>query len=122
MPEPACCEELIMLPDHGTLLRIFIGEADRHDGKPVYDWLLHKAQEEGLAGATVIRGLQGFGASTRLHTAKVLRLSADLPVIVEIVDTEEKIENFLPLIDECVSEGLVTMEKVNIRIYRGRNE
>lgn len=111
-----------MLPDHGTLLRIFIGEADRYDGKPVYDWLLHKAQEEGLAGATVIRGLQGFGASTRLHTAKVLRLSADLPVIVEIVDTEEKIEKFLPLIDECVAEGLVTMEKVKIRMYRGRDE
>ncbi len=108
-----------MLPEEGHLLRIFIGESDKHDGKPLYQWLVLKAREHGLAGATVLRGTEGFGAHSRLHTAKILRLSVDLPIIVEIVDTLEKIEAFLPLVDEAVNEGLATMERVQIRFYRG---
>ena len=107
------------LPRKGHLLRIFIGEADRHEGAPLYEWLVRRAREHGLAGATVLRGLEGFGASSRLHTAKILRLSSDLPIVVEIVDTIEKIESFLPIIDEAVSEGLATVEKVDVRFYRG---
>jgi len=106
------------LPDEGKLLRIFIGESDKHEGLPLFEWIVRKAREQGLAGATVLRGLEGFGAQSRLHTAKILRLSSDLPVIVEIVDTEEKIETFLPLIDEAIDEGLATVEKVEIRFYR----
>ncbi|RLA34842.1 MAG: DUF190 domain-containing protein [Gammaproteobacteria bacterium] len=106
------------LPDEGKLLRIFIGESDKHEGLPLFEWIVRKAREQGLAGATVLRGLEGFGAQSRLHTAKILRLSSDLPVIIEIVDTEEKIETFLPLIDEAIDEGLATVEKVEIRFYR----
>jgi PII-like signaling protein len=106
------------LPSNGKLLRIFIGEDDKHAGLPLYEWIVRKAREEGLAGATVLRGLEGFGARSRLHTAKILRLSSDLPVIVEIVDTEEKIETFLPLIDDAIDEGLATVEKVEVRFYR----
>jgi len=108
----------MILPDEGKLLRIFIGESDKHEGLPLFEWIVRKAREQGLAGATVLRGLEGFGAQSRLHTAKILRLSSDLPVIVEIVDTEEKIETFLPLIDEAIDEGLATVEKVEIRFYR----
>jgi len=110
----------MMLPREGTLLRIFVGEADRHRGMPLYAWIVREARRHGLAGATAIRGLEGFGAHSRLHTAKVLRLSADLPVVVEIVDEREKIESFLPAIDGAVTEGLATLEKVEIRLYRGR--
>ena len=106
------------LPDEGKLLRIFIGENDKHEGLPLFEWIVRTAREQGLAGATVLRGLEGFGAHSRLHTAKILRLSSDLPVIVEIVDTEEKIETFLPLIDEAIGEGLATVEKVEVRFYR----
>jgi len=106
------------LPRNGKLLRIFIGEDDKHAGLPLFEWIVRKAREEGLAGATVLRGLEGFGARSRLHTAKILRLSSDLPVIVEIVDTEEKIEAFLPLIDDAIGEGLATVEKVEVRFYR----
>ena len=106
------------LPDEGKLLRIFIGESDKHEGLPLFEWIVRKAREQGLAGATVLRGLEGFGAQSRLHTAKILRLSSDLPVIIEIVDTEEKIETFLPLIDEAIYDGLSTVEKVEIRFYR----
>jgi PII-like signaling protein len=106
------------LPDEGKLLRIFIGENDKHDGLPLFEWIVRTAREQGLAGATVLRGLAGFGAHSRLHTAKILRLSDDLPVIVEIVDTEEKIEAFLPLIDAAIVEGLATVEKVEVRFYR----
>ncbi len=105
-------------PKSGYLLRIFIGESDRHEGRPLYEWLVHKAREKGLAGATVVRGLAGFGAHSRLHTAKILRLSTDLPVIIEIVDTREKIEAFMPIVDDVVGEGLATIEKVDIRFYR----
>jgi len=110
----------MMLPEKGHLLRIFIGESDRHEGLPLSEWIVHKAHEKGLAGATVLRGLEGFGAHSRIHTAKLLRLSSDLPLVIEIVDTRDKIEAFLPLIDEAVSEGLATLEKVEIRLYRSR--
>ena len=106
------------LAKKGKLLRIFIGENDRHDGMMLYEWIVRTARENGLAGATVLRGLEGYGAHSRLHTAKVLRLSADLPIVIEIVDTEEKIEAFLPLIDEAVAEGLATVERVEVRFYR----
>jgi len=107
-----------MLPRHGKLLRIFIGESDKHDGVPLYEWIVRKARETGLAGATVLRGLEGYGAHSRLHTAKILRLSSDLPVVIEIVDVDEKIEAFLPLIDDAVGEGLATVEQVEVRFYR----
>jgi hypothetical protein len=112
----------MVLPREGHLLRIFIGESDRHEGMPLFEWIVRKAREQGLAGATVLRGLEGFGAHSRLHTAKVLRLSSDLPVIIEIVDTIQKIEAFLPLIDGAVKEGMATLEKVDIRFYRSGPE
>jgi PII-like signaling protein len=109
---------MIILPKEGKLLRIFIGESDKREGLPLYEWLVRKAREQGLAGATVLRGLEGFGAHSRLHTAKLLRLSADLPIVVEIVDTAEKIESFLLLVDEAVEEGLATVERVEVHLYR----
>lgn len=112
----------MMLPKSGKLLRIFIGENDRHDGLPLYEWIVRRARQQGLAGATVLRGLEGFGAQSRLHTAKILRLSSDLPIVVEIVDTEEKIEAFLPEIDAAVQEGLATVERVEVRLYRSRGK
>ncbi len=107
------------LPREGHLLRIFIGENDWHKNLPLYEWIVRQAREAGLAGATVLRGLEGFGAHSRLHTAKILRLSSDLPIVVEIVDTREKIEAFLPTIDAAIEGGLSTLEKVEIRFYRG---
>lgn len=112
----------MMLPRQGHLLRIFIGESDRIDGKPLYEWIVRQAREHGLAGATVLRGLEGFGAHSRLHTAKVLRLSSDLPIVVEIVDTIDRIESFLPLIDGAIREGLATLERVDVRLYRSGPE
>ena len=112
----------MILPREGHLLRIFIGESDRHEGMTLYEWIVRKAREQGLAGATVLRGLGGFGAHSRLHTAKVLRLSADLPIVIEIVDTIQKIEAFLPIIDAAVREGMATLEKVDIRFYRSGPE
>jgi PII-like signaling protein len=109
------------LPREGKLLRIFIGEDDRHEGVPLYEWIVRRAREEGLAGATVLRGLEGFGAHSRLHTAKILRLSSQLPIVVEIVDSEEQIEAFLPVIDAAIGEGLATLEKVEVRLYRSRS-
>jgi len=106
------------LPEEGTLLRIFIGETDTYHGKSLYEAIVLKARELNLAGATVLRGVMGFGADSRLHTMKVLRLSEDMPIVVEIVDTEEKIALLLPFIDESVREGLVTMEKVRVIMYR----
>jgi len=106
------------LPQEGHLLRIFIGESDKHDGKPLYEWLVLEARRHGLAGATVLRGIEGFGAHSRLHTAKLLRLSADLPIVVEIVDAREKIESFLPVVDHAIREGLATLERVEVRFYR----
>lgn len=112
----------MILPREGHLLRIFIGESDRHEGMTLYEWIVRRAREQGLAGATVLRGLGGFGAHSRLHTAKVLRLSADLPIVIEIVDTIQKIEAFLPIIDGAVKEGMATIEKVDIRFYRSGPE
>jgi hypothetical protein len=108
----------MMLPEEGHLLRIFVGESDRHGGLPLYEWIVRQAREHGLAGATVLRGVEGFGAHSRLHTAKILRLSEDLPIVIEIVDSKEKIEAFLPVIDASIQEGLATLEKVQIRLYR----
>ena len=102
----------------GCLLRIFIGESDKHAGVPLYDWIVKQAHERQLAGATVVRGLEGFGAHGHLHTAKFLRQATDLPIVVEIVDSREKIEAFLPIIDEAITEGLATLEKVEVRFYR----
>ncbi|MGD8440274.1 MAG: DUF190 domain-containing protein [Holophagae bacterium] len=110
------------LPDEGHLLRVFIGESDRHAGQPLYQWIVREARRSGLAGATVVRGIEGFGGKSRLHTTKFLRLSSDLPVVVEIVDTEDKIEAFLPVIDTAIGEGLATIEKVRIRFYRSGEE
>lgn len=107
-----------MLQQDGHLLRIFIGESDKHEGKPLYEWLVLKAREHGLAGATVLRGIEGFGAHSRMHTAKILRLSEDLPIVVEIVDAREKIEAFMPVVDHAIAEGLATLEKVEVRFYR----
>lgn len=106
------------IPEDGYLLRIFVGESDRHEGKPLYEWLVLKARELGLAGATVLRGIEGFGAHSRLHTAKILRLSEDLPILVEVVDSQERIEAFLPVVDRAVGEGLATLERVKVRFYR----
>jgi hypothetical protein len=106
------------LPEEGKLLRIFIGEGDFCDGKLLYEAIVMKARELNLAGATVTRGIMGFGANSRMHTAKILRLSEDLPIIIEIVDTEDKINLLLPFLDEHVTEGLITLEKVNIIKYR----
>ena len=106
------------LPKEGQLLRIFIGESDRHEGQPLYEWIVRRAREQGLAGATVLRGIEGFGAHSRLHTAKILRLSEDLPLVVEIVDTPEKIEAFLSVVDGAIEEGLATVERVQVRFYR----
>jgi uncharacterized protein len=111
-----------MIPDEGYLLRIFVGESDRHDGKPLYEWLVLAAREAGLAGATVLRGIAGFGAHSRLHTAKILRLSEDLPIVVEIVDSRERIEAFLPTVDHAIREGLATVERVQVRLYRPGRE
>lgn len=106
------------IPQTGKLLRIFIGESDRWHHQPLYEAIVLKARELGLAGATVLRGPMGFGATSRLHTAKILRLSLDLPMVIEMVDTEEKINLLLPHLDEMVQEGLVTLEDVRVLKYR----
>jgi PII-like signaling protein len=109
------------LPEEAVLLRIFIGESDRWRHQPLYEALVFKAREMHLGGATVLRGPMGFGKSSRLHTAKVLRLSMDLPVVIEIVDSKEKIEAFLPVVDEMMGSGLVTMERAQVIHYRHRD-
>jgi PII-like signaling protein len=100
-----------------TLLRLFCGERDRHGHQPLYEAIVTKAREHGLAGATVLRGALGYGASSKLHTAKLLELSDDLPIVVEIVDSDERIQSFLPLLDAMMSSGLVTLEKVRVLRY-----
>lgn len=105
------------IPKEGKLLRIFIGESDRWNHQPLYEAIVLKARELHLAGATVLRGPMGFGASSRLHTAKILRLSGDLPMVIEIVDDEEKINNFIPYLEPMLGSGLVTMEKVHVIRY-----
>jgi PII-like signaling protein len=109
-----------MLSEKGQLLRIFIGEDDKHERLPLYEWIVRKARKQGLAGATVLRGLEGFGARSHLHTSRILRLSSDLPIIIEIVDTPDKIEAFLPIVDEAIQDGLATVEAVQIRFYRAQ--
>lgn len=110
------------LPEDAVLLRILIGESDRWEHKPLYEALVLKIRESGLAGATVLRSPMGFGANSLIHTAKILQLSMDLPVIVEVVDSEEKINNFLPVLDEMLGGGLVTMEKVKVIHYRAADK
>ena len=106
------------LPHDAMLLRIFLGESDRWEHKPLYEAIVLKARERHLAGATVLRGPMGFGKTSRLHTAKILRLSMDLPLVIEIVDSEEKINSFLPTLDKMMGGGLVTLEKVKVLHYR----
>jgi hypothetical protein len=106
------------IPEDGCLLRIFIGESDQWHGKPSYEAIVLKAREAGLAGATVFRGAMGFGAHSRLHTFKILRLSEDLPIVIEIADSQQKIDAFIAQIDQIVQEGLITMEPVRVIKYR----
>ena len=108
------------IPQDGFLLRVFLGESDRWQGQPLYEAIVLKARELHLAGATVLRGPMGFGANSRLHTAKILRLSEDLPMVIEIVDSKQKIDELLPHIDQMVDEGLVTLERVQVIKYRGK--
>ena len=111
------------LPERGKLLRIYLAETDRHEtGAPLYQWIVEAAQAEGLAGATVLRGMEGFGAHSRLRTGKVMRLSLDLPIVVEIVDVDDRIDGFLNTIDTAIPEGLATVEPVNIIFYRSRDD
>jgi len=109
----------MQIPEEATLLRVHLGESDRVHGKPAYEAIVLLAREMHLAGATVLRGSMGFGKSSRLHTAKVLRLSGDLPVVVEIVDAEERVQAFLPRLDEIIGAGLVTLERVRVLHYSG---
>lgn len=106
------------IPEQGFLLRVFIGESDQWHGQPLYEVIVRRARELHLAGATVLRGPMGFGANSRLHTTKILRLSEDLPIVIEIVDSREKLDELLPFIDEAVQEGLVTLEPVQVIKYR----
>jgi len=108
----------MQLPKEAELLRIFIGETDKHHGRPLHEVIVQRARTMGLAGATVLRGVMGFGASSRIHTAKILRLSEDLPIVIEIVDKPERIAMILPEIDAMIGEGLVTLEKVRVLAYR----
>jgi hypothetical protein len=110
----------VKLEGEGQLLRIFVGESDHWHGKPLYEAIVHLFHEAGLAGATVLRGVEGFGASSRLHTTRFLQLSQDLPLVIEAVDTEERIASVLPRLDEMVAEGMVTLERVHVITYRGR--
>lgn len=106
------------LPEEGKSLKIFIGESDSYKGKSLYEAIVLKARELNLAGATVFRGIMGYGAASRIHSIKLLRLSEDLPIMIEIVDTEENIDKILPFLDDTVKEGLITMEKIRIIKYR----
>ena len=112
----------MQIPANAVLLRIFIGESDRHDHHPLYEAIVLKAREMHLAGATVLRGPMGFGHSSRLHTAKILRLSEDLPVVIEIVDSEDKINAFLPVLESMTGSALVTLEKVQVLQYGPNNK
>lgn len=109
----------MQLPQEGSLLRIFIGEADKHEGKSLYEWIVLKAREKKLAGATVLRGIMGYGANTRqIHTFRFDTLSEDMPMVVEIVDVADKLESFLEIIEPHIKAGLVTIEKAQIKIYK----
>jgi len=110
----------VKIPSDGKLLRIFIGEADKWNGNPLYEEIVLLAKKQGMAGATALKGFMGFGCKSHMHTAKLLRLSEDLPVIIEIVDSEEKINLFIPQLDAMVLEGLITLEKANVVMYRAQ--
>jgi uncharacterized protein len=108
------------LPSKGKLLRIFIGESDHWEGRPLYEAIVLEAKKRGLAGATVIKGFMGFGAASRIHTAKLLELSEDLPIVIEIVDAPDKIEAFIPEVDRMMGDGLITIEPAEVLLYRTR--
>jgi PII-like signaling protein len=109
----------VKIEGEGLLLRIFVGESDSWHGRPLYEEIVKLARERGLAGATVLRGIEGFGASSRIHTSRILRLSEDLPVVIEIVDQADRVNGVLPLLNEMIGEGLMTLEKVQVIAYRG---
>ncbi len=106
------------LPVEGLLVRIFVGESDTYDGRLLYEAIVLKARELNLAGATVLRGIMGFGAASRIHSARLLRLSEDMPIIIEIVDTKDEIDKIMPFLDEVVGQGLITLEKAQVIKYR----
>jgi len=108
----------VRLEGEGRLLRIFIGESDTWHGKPLYQAIVRRLREEGIAGATVLRAIEGFGAKSHLHTSRILRLSEDLPLVIEVVDRQENIDRIVPILDEMVADGLVTLEKVEVITYR----
>lgn len=110
------------LEGEGKLLRIFVGESDRWEGRPLFEAIVHKVREAGGAGATVLRGIEGFGAHSRIHTARILRLSEDLPIVIEIVDTSDRIDALMPALDEMIEDGLMTIETVRILRYRAGRE
>ena len=110
------------LPEDAVLLRVFIGESDRYQHRPLYEAIVLKARQLDLAGATVLRGPMGFGKSSHLHTAKILRLSMDLPIVIEIVDSEDKVNAFLPVLDEMMGGGLVTLERAKVIRYRDQRK
>jgi uncharacterized protein len=110
------------LEGEGKLLRLFIGESDTWHGKPLYQAIVERVRQEGLAGTTVLRGIEGFGADSHLHTSRILRLSEDLPVVIEIVDTPEQIDRVVPILDEMVGEGMLTLERVQIVSYRSSDQ
>jgi PII-like signaling protein len=105
----------------GCLLRIFIGESDKKDNMPLYEWLIRQAKDAKLLGATALRGIEGFGSHSDIHTAKILQLSTNLPVVVEIIDTAERIDAFMPMVDSAMNGGLATLEKVRIKLYGARS-
>jgi uncharacterized protein len=108
------------LPEQGYLLRIFIGETDKKGRMPLYEWIVRRAKKEGIAGATVLRGIEGYGGHSKIHTAKIIQLSMDLPIVIELIDTLEKIDAFMPILDEVLEGGLVTQEKAQIRLFRSK--
>lgn len=110
------------LPSEAELLRIYVGETDKHGSRPLYEAIVEEARKRGMAGATVLRGIMGFGKSSRIHTFKVLRLSEDMPIVIEIVDRPERIAAFLPDLDGMLGEGLVTLERVRVIAYRHNSE
>ena len=113
---------MTVFKEEGQLLRIFIGEDNKHGRTPLYEWIVQQARSQGMAGATVLRGILGYGANSRIRTTKILSLSTDLPVVVEIVDTPEKIESFLKVIDPAIPIGMVTVEKARVRMYRANDK